>query len=149
MLAPANPFPLPDSLQGELARVHDVWQALRRAGNTIPFWDDLNPSALGIGAGRVLLLDVFEKPERFRFSLADPNLVPSQEAALSGKFIDEIELGESFAFLRAQASATVEARLPTYYRIGSRGLSPGFARLLLPLWGDGRIGMLLGALDRY
>jgi hypothetical protein len=149
MLAPANPFPLPDSLQGELARVHDTWQALRRAGNAIPFWDDLNPSALAIEAGRVLLLDVFDKPERFRFSLADPNLVPSQQAALSGKFIDEVELGESFAFLRAQASATVEARAPTYYRIGSRGLSPGFARLLLPLWGDGQIGMLLGALDRY
>ena len=149
MLAPANPFPLPDSLAGELARVHDLWQALRRAGNTIPFWDDLNPSALGVAAGGVLLLDVFDKPERFRFSLADPNLVPSQEAALSGKFIDDVDLGESFAFLRAQASATVEARAPTYYRIGSRGLSPGFARLLLPLWGDGRIGMLLGALDRY
>ena len=49
-----------------------------------------------------------------------------------GKFIDEVELGENFAFLRAQASATVEARAPTYYRCGSRGLSPGFARLLLP-----------------
>jgi hypothetical protein len=99
--------------------------------------------------GRVLLLDVFAKPERFRFSLADPQLVPAQEAALSGKFIDDVELGESFAFLRAQASATVEARAPTYYRCGSRGLSPGFARLLLPMWGDGRIGMLLGAVDRY
>lgn len=149
MLAPANPFPLPDSLSGELARVHGFWLALRRAGNAIPFWDDLNPSALGVGAGRVLLLDVFDRPERFRFSLADPNLVPSQEAALSGKFIDDVDLGESFAFLRAQASATVEARAPTYYRIGSRGLSPGFARLILPLWGDGRIGMLLGAVDRY
>lgn len=149
MLGPANPFPLPHSLNGELARVHDRWQALRRAGNTVPFWDDLNPSALAIEAGRMLLLDVFDRPERFRFSLVDPNLVPSQEAALSGKFIDEVDLGESFAFLRAQASATVEARAPTYYRIGSRGLSPGFARLLLPLWGDGRIGLLLGALDRY
>jgi hypothetical protein len=149
MLGPANPFPLPDSLSGELARVHALWESLRRAGNVVPFWDDLNPAALTHQAGRVLLIDVFDRPERFRFSLADPNLVPTQEAGLSGKFLDEVDLGESFAFLRAQASATVEARAPTYYRIGSRGLSPGFARLLLPMWGDGRISMLLGAVDRY
>jgi hypothetical protein len=148
-MKPANPFPLPDSLSGELARVHAKWEDLRRAGNSIPFWDDLNPSAMSAERGRLLLLDVFDKPERFRFALADPQLVPSQEAGLSGKFIDEAELGENFAFLRAQASATVEARAPTYYRCGSRGLSPGFARLLLPMWGDGRIGMLLGGLDRY
>ena len=149
MLGPANPFPLPDSLTDELARVHATWQVLRRAGNSMPFADDLNPAALGGDAGRILLLDVFDKPQRFRFSLADPNLVPTQEAGMSGKFIDEAELGESFAFLRAQASATVEARAPSYYRIGSRGLSPGFARLLLPMWGDGRVATLLGALDRY
>lgn len=149
MTKPANPFPLPDSLTGELARVHAKWEDLRRAGNAIPFWDDLNPAAMSAERGRLMLLDVFEKPERFRFALADPQLVPSQEAELSGKFIDETELGENFAFLRAQASATVEARAPTYYRCGSRGLSPGFARLLLPMWGDGRIGMLLGAIERY
>lgn len=145
----ANPFPLPDSLSGELARVHAKWEDLRRAGNDIPFWDDLNPSTMSAERGRLMLLDVFENPERFRFALADPRLVPSQEAELSGKFIDETELGENFAFLRAQASATVEARAPTYYRCGSRGLSPGFARLLLPMWGDGRVGMLLGATERY
>ena len=149
MLGPANPFPLPDSLTDGLARVHATWKELRRAGNSIPFADDLNPAALSGEGGRILLLDVFTNPERFRFSFADPNLVPTQEAGMSGKFIDDIDLGESFAFLRAQASATVEARAPTYYRIGSRGLSPGFARLLLPLWGDGRISMLLGTLERY
>ncbi len=149
MSKPGNPFPLPDFLQGELARVHAKWEDLRRAGNSIPFWDDLNLAAITAERGRLLLLDVFEKPERFRFTFADPNLVPSQEASLSGKFIDDIELGENFAFLRAQASATVEVRAPTYYRCGSRGLSPGFARLLLPMWGDGRISMLLGAVERY
>ncbi len=46
-------------------------------------------------------------------------------------------------FLRAQASATVEARAPTFYR------GAGYARMLLPMWGDGRIGMLLGALDLH
>jgi hypothetical protein len=35
----------------------------------------------------------------------------------------------------------VEARAPTYYR-DAEGPS---SRLLLPMWGDGRISMLLGA----
>jgi hypothetical protein len=149
MLGPANPFPLPDSLTGELARVHAAWTALLRADNRIPFSDDLNPATFAGEGGPLLLLDVFEKPERFRFSLADPYLVPSQEANLSGKFLDEVDLGKAFAFLRSQASATVEARAPTYYRMGSRGLSPGFARLVLPFWGDGRVATLLGVVDRY
>jgi hypothetical protein len=149
MLRAASPFPLPHTLERDLERVHAVWDGLRRAGNAMPFWDDLRPAALATQAGTIILLDVFEKPERFRFSLADANLVPAQEAALTGRFIDEIDLDDGFAFLRAQASATVEARAPTYFRCGSRGLSPGFVRLLLPMWGDGRIGMLLGAIDRY
>lgn len=149
MAAAANPFPLPDTLDHELARILSEWRDLRRAGNIIPFWDDLKPTAIAGRPRSLILLDVFEKPERFRFSLADQQLVPTQEAKLSGAFIDEVPLGDEFAFLRAQASATVEARAPTYYRYGSRGLSPGFVRLLLPMWGDGRIGMLLGAIERY
>jgi hypothetical protein len=149
MLRATNPFPLPDRLEHDLERVHAVWDGLRRAGNAMPFWDDLKPTALAAQAGSIILLDVFEKPQRFRFSLSDASLVPAQEAALSGRFIDEIDLDDGFAFLHAQASATVETRAPTYYRCGSRGLSPGFVRLLLPMWGDGRIGMLLGAVDRY
>ncbi len=144
-MKPANPFPLPDSLSGALARAHAKWEDLRRAGNSIPFWDDFTPGALNADREALLLLDAFDNPERFRFSLTDANA----QDARSGKFIDELELGAAFAFLRAQASATVEARAPTYYRCGSRGLSPGFARLLLPMWGDGRIGMLLGAIERY
>jgi hypothetical protein len=145
----ANPFPLPDTLDHDLARIYSAWRDLRRAGNTMPFWDDLKPSALGAKPRSLILLDVFERPERFRFSLADRQLVPAHESELTGAFIDDVPLGDEFAFLRAQASATVEARAPTYYRCGSRGLSPGFVRLLLPMWGDGRIGMLLGAVERY
>src|SRR6476620_4776409 len=116
MLHATNPFPLPDRLDQELERVHAVWDGLRRAGNAMPFWDDLRPTALSTQAGSIILLDVFEKPERFRFSLADAKLVPAQEAALTGQFIDEIDLDDGFAVRRAQASATVEARAPTYYR---------------------------------
>jgi len=133
----ANPFPLPATLDRDLAAVETLWRGLRRAQNDIPFADDLKPAALSAQAGRVLLIDVFEKPERFRFSLLGGGLLLPQDKALSGKFIDEVDLPEPLGFLRAQASATVEARAPTFYA--------GAGRLLLPMWGDGRVSLLLGA----
>ena len=136
-----HPFPLPATLPRDLAAVHDYWRGLRRGGNEMPFADDLDPAALSKEAGQVLLLDVFNKPERFRFSHLAGSLLLAQETALSGKFIDEIDLGAPFAFLRAQASATVEARAPTCHA------GNGAARLLLPMWGDGRVSLLLGVVQ--
>ena len=130
-----NPFPLPAALDRGLAAVEALWRGLRRAQNDIPFADDLKPAALADATGRVLLLDAFEKPERFRFSLLGGDLLLPQAKALSGEFIDEVDLPGLLGFLRAQASATVEARAPTYHR----------GRLLLPMWGDGRVSLLLGA----
>ena len=130
-----NPFPLPAALDRDLAVVEALWRGLRRAQNDMPFADDLKPAALAEVTGRVLLLDAFEKPERFRFSLLGGDLLLPQAKALSGKFIDEVDLPGLLGFLRAQASATVEARAPTYQR----------GRLLLPMWGDGRVSLLLGA----
>jgi hypothetical protein len=135
----SNPFPLPQALERDLAAVHAYWLGLRRAENDMPFADDLNPAALSGQAGNVLLLDVFDKPERFRFSLLRGHFLLVQDKALSGKFIDEVALPAPLEFLRAQASATVEARAPTYQR------GANAARRLLPLWGDGPISLLLGA----
>ena len=44
-------------------------------------------------------------------------------------------------FFRAQAS-TLSKATPTYYR------AKDYARLVLPLWGEGEISMLLGAVAR-
>ncbi len=146
MTAHSNPFPLPDKLERDLARVLSYWADMRRAESSMPFWDDLAPSALAPRAPHVLLIDVFAKPERFRFNHVADALTQRYGENLTHKFADELDLRDPFAFLRSQASATVEARAPTYYRPGEAA-TPGYARLLLPMWGDGRIGMLLGVLE--
>jgi hypothetical protein len=142
MPAPAAPFPLPNKLERMLARVLAYWEGLERADNNMPFWDDVKLSALPDLADSLLLIDAFVLPERFRFRTVGKGLAQRYGDAVGGKFLDELELRAPFGYLRAQCSATVEARAPTYHAD-----TTGYSRILLPMWGDGHISMLLGAVD--
>jgi hypothetical protein len=141
MSVPAQPFPLPQRLSSPLASVHHYWNDLIRAENEMPFADDVNLSQLPALAGNLLLVDVFANPQRFRFNHLGDELIHRLGANVTSKFADEVELHGPFEFFIAQASATVEARSPTGY--SSRR---GYARILLPTWGNGRIKLLLGAI---
>lgn len=115
----------------------------------MPFWDDMNPSALPDDSGRLMLIEATGTPTRFRFGMAGEEITARYGGDLMGKFVDEIERRDPLRFMEAQCSATIESRGPTCYRAGSPS-RPGaaaqrYSRLLLPMWGDGRIGMLLGA----
>ena len=138
----ANAYSMPASLGPKLAAVYDYWQALRRGGNDIPFWDDVKLSSLGSSADDALLVDVFESPLRFRLGLAGCSMAARLGPELGGKFLDKLEPEGAFDDLEAQCATTVRSRVPTYFRHGS---TPGYARIALPLWGNGRIQMLLVA----
>jgi hypothetical protein len=135
-----QPFALPAALEPDLQRVYAFWDGLKRGQASVPFWDDLDLGALGTLSGKALLLDVFEKPLRFRFSSVGKDIAHKIGRPIGDKFADEVEPKGPLAYFSAQCSATVESAGPTYYT------GEGFARLVLPLWGDGRIGMLLGAI---
>jgi hypothetical protein len=139
-----NPFPLPDRLDSKLQPVVSLWESLKRGENEIPFGDDLGASALTDLPGSPFLLSTFASPERCRFEFLSEGL---RGEAMLGSFIDEMTSGISFSYLRAQSSATVEAAEPTLLRLTAYS-GERFSRVLLPLWGDGRINMLLGAFDR-
>jgi hypothetical protein len=138
------PFAITRTLAPGLRRVLDNWETLKRGANDIPFADDMKICSLPALADELLLLDVFAKPERFRIDYLGDEVAGDGRGAAPGRFIDEIALGHPFEYLRAQASATVERGAATLYR--TDGARP-YARLLLPLWGDGRISMLLGAVE--
>jgi hypothetical protein len=94
-----------------------------------------------------VLIDVFGRPERFRLNNVGSELA---REPLAGRFIDEIDLKPPFDLLRPQCCATVESAEPTDFRreAEDRATAPRiYARLLLPLWGDGRVSMLLGIVD--
>jgi hypothetical protein len=141
MSTSSSPFTLPSTLSPTLARVRDYWDGLKRADNSMPFWDDVSLSALADVAERVLLIDAFEMPQRFRFNAIGKSLTERYGKAVNGEFIDEIELHTPFSELDKQCATTIAARAPTYFA------GEGSARILLPMWGDGRIGMLLGAVE--
>ena len=138
-----NPFPLPDRLDPDLQTVVSFWESLRRAENGMPFGDDLKFPDLTDLPAKPFVLSVFTLPERFRFEFLDRRL---QGAAIAGRFIDEISADANFSFLRAQASATLEAAEPTFVGL-SEDSGRGFERLLLPMWGNGQINTLLGAVS--
>ena len=107
----------------------------------MPFWDDLAPADMGNIMDDAFTLEVFDKPERFRFALVGYGLEASGVRDLEGAFLGEGPLTSPFDFLLSQAGATVEAGRPTLHRNAG---PKRYARLLLPMWGDGRVGLLLG-----
>jgi hypothetical protein len=139
----ANAYAMPVSLEPKLASVYNYWQALRRGGNNIPFWDDVKLSALGSGADDAILVDVFESPLRFRLGLAGRAMAARLGPELAGKFLDKLEPDGPLEHFETQCAATVRSRAPTFFRQGS---PRGYARIALPLWGNGRIHMLLVAM---
>ena len=146
MTEPAHPFAVPPTLPQGLDYVRGYWEGLRRAGNEMPFWDDVNLSALPDLAGRLMLIDVYEGPQRFRINTLGPEVLKRYGRNITGKFIDEIEPLAPFQFFTGQASITIEARQPTFLEV--RSTAPqAYARMLSPMWGNGRIEMLLCAVE--
>jgi hypothetical protein len=150
MTGSTPPFALPADLPSDLGRVRDYWASLKRGENSMPFWDDVNLSSLPDLSNRLMLVDAFENPQRFRLNSVGGQIRQRYGADLAGKFIDEIDAKAPFEVFAAQASATIEAKASTFFasEAGTAGgRQHGYARLLLPMWGDGRIGMMLGAIE--
>jgi len=106
----------------------------------MPFSDDLGSSDLRMLPGKTFVLRAFAMPERFRFEF----LSDGSQGAIEGKFVDETSPSPIFSYLQAQGSATIEATEPTLLRLTELS-ERSFSRLLLPMWGNGQINMLLGA----
>jgi hypothetical protein len=146
-----TPFSQPEKLAPGLAHVHAYWEDLKRGAANMPFADDVNIATMPDMAGRLMLIEVFDKPVRFRLAMLGEQIKGRNGDGAVGKFLDEIEVHAPLQYLSSQSSATIESRAPTHYRHGGgrhrEHVLPldGYARILLPLWGNGRIAMLLGA----
>ncbi|PKP68399.1 MAG: hypothetical protein CVT83_05475 [Alphaproteobacteria bacterium HGW-Alphaproteobacteria-5] len=139
MTNPNCPFPLPQSLSSDLGKVHSYWQGLIRGqASEMPYWDDVKLADLPALEDRLMLVTAFAQPERFRFEIVGKEITARYGHEIASRFADDIDINPPLDFFRAQASATIECRAPTYCKAGK------YERLLLPLWGEGHIGVLLG-----
>lgn len=59
----------------------------------MPFADDVNLSALPELADRMALIDVFEQPQRFRFSMVGRELARQGQDIVAGRFIMNCNCG--------------------------------------------------------
>lgn len=140
----SRPFTPPKRLSPDFQRVQAYWEGLLRGAAEIPFWDDLDLGALPDLAPRIFLIGAFSKPERFRLEQVGADLTAAIGEEVAGRFLDEVEPRGPIAWLTAQCSATVEAGAPTWCEDAA---GQGWRRLILPMWGDGRISMLLGVAE--
>ena len=148
--APIAPYAMPDYLEQELADVLAYWNGLKRRESNIPFWDDVQLTALREYSDTLMMIDVFEKPERFRFGVVGRAIVGRYGSDVESHFVDEVARRAPFEYLVSQSSATVQSGAPTFYHhIAMNAHEPdpskSYLRMLLPLWGEGHIAMLMGA----
>jgi hypothetical protein len=144
----ARLFQLPAKLETRLARLLTYWEGLRRGGNEIPFSDDVNLSSAPDLAEYTMIIESIGDPPRFRFALVGRTVTDRYGGEIDGRFLDEMDARDPIDQIVAQCRATVETRGPSYFR-HEPGNKPGaspYGRLLLPLWGDGRVNMLLGGI---
>ncbi len=146
MKHPSHPFRLPRTLGADLARIEAYWRGLLRGEAEMPFADDLDLKALPDLREQLMVIEVFAEPERFRFDIVGEAFGAPE---IVGRFADEIEPKTPFEFVRAQASVTLECAAPTYFKRdeGAASSGRGYSRLLLPMWGDGHISLVLGAIE--
>ena len=125
---------------GKLSALHRYWHGLKRGQAEIPFADDVKLMPLE-NPGAAMLIDVIEKPVRFRFAIVGEEIRKLYGEDLAGLLADDLTVRTPLEFFLSQCSATLEGRAPTLFR------GEDYSRLLLPLWGDGHINMLLGGVS--
>ena len=142
-----KPFAMPDSVGAQFAALRGYWNLLKRGKADIPFTDDISFAALDKMAADVALVHVFKNPQRFRFDMTGPNVARVYGEKLENRFADEVSSRAPLDYFVAQCATTVESAAPTLYDHPYIGGGAEYQRLMLPLWGDGRVNAILAVFD--
>jgi hypothetical protein len=140
-------FALPAFMSAEFAAIRGYWNSLKRGTATMPFTDDFRSGTLGRLSEMIALLEVFEKPLRFRFNLAGRNTVRWYGGELDDRFADELIVRPPLDDFLSQCTATIESGGPTFYRCTPEGSNGKYQRLMFPLWGEGHSNAILAAFE--
>ncbi|WP_422366965.1 PAS domain-containing protein [Pelagibius sp.] len=142
-----------DRIRSKVIRLlYDYWTALLRE-RPIPTREDIDPRRLPEPVIPHLgLFDVEHDPRRYRVRLMGANIVAWYGCDVTGRYLDEIDLGPDPGPGFAILDHVVRCRTPAHM-MGEYTKQDGrhirYERLVLPLSSGGQeVGMLLGASDR-
>lgn len=133
----AQRVPLDGLSDQRLRRVLAYWQSKLTPG-CLPGRRHIDPSDFRWALGLVCLLDVEQRPLRFRYRL-DGSLIASRNGTdMTGRPIDEIGHKASAGMLHGQFATVVAEKVPAVHRITTEyGISTAtYERLSLPLCDD-------------
>jgi hypothetical protein len=145
--APEWRTPAPLSLKHPLIqRIHAYWES-KLTGRKMPRREDIVPEELGDLLPWVMLVDVIGDPVRFRLRLTGTGVVREYGKEVTGRYMDEIDLGSQRDTVLDDYRRAVRERRPVassydYQKSDRRWIT--YERILLPLANDGEtINMLL------
>ena len=145
---PYHSFSLPGELDDTLTQILAYWNGLKRGNAEVPFADDVKLGDIWKLSNKVVLVRILPTPRQFRLDIAGRQLIRMYGGDLAGKLVGELPVRPPLDCFLAQCSATVDAHAPTFYRhepaIEGHG---AYDRILVPLWADGRVAALLGAVS--
>ena len=139
-----------DCNRPELEALYEYWRG--KAGNrSMPARGDLDPVLdMPEITPHMWILDVEHDPIGLRYRLVGTQIVANYGTDLTGKRLDEIDLGADRDAILREYAATLESKVPRYSRhqieISETGRYLVYERLLLPLSDDGEtVNMVLAA----
>lgn len=134
-----------------LRRIYAYWNNVR-GPRALPAWRDFDAQHLSFIVSNMLLIEVHDAPQRFRFRLHGPQLAWRIGYDMTGKLVDEIPHPQNRAVLLERCRWLVANRRP-YLGHGERvvaGREIPYEVVWLPLADDGHtIDFLLGALEYF
>ena len=149
---PARRLPKIDSevaATGLTLKLEDYWRSVLR-DRLMPARRDIDPAGMRRLLPHVFLLDVIDRPPRFRWRLVGTKIGDVEQGEHTGKWLDETVHHAQDPFL-GFCRMTVNERRPTCHaalRCDLDGGSRPLIRALLPLSEDGQtVSMLLGVID--
>lgn len=138
-----------DDLPQPLLLLYGYWQKKNKNG-CLPGRKDIDPVDMRQFLAHTALIDIVgdATSPKFRFRLVGTHIVDVHGSELTGQFIDELDIGDSWHDALALCHYTTENGKPAFqtgeYLRKHDDARFGFERLMLPLAGDGRsVDMLL------
>jgi hypothetical protein len=120
----------------------------KRGTRAMPARADIDPLDVPPILPNIVLVDVTGDPPRFRFRVVGTDIVFRYGAELTGRDLEQVDLGTELGSVRSQYEETTRERVPTYCRHQIEtggGKLLRYERLLLPLAAGGtHVDMLLG-----